>query len=162
YRERGVLRRISTTPVSPAMMLVANRIVFVVTALGVPAGLLAIGKLAFDVDVPQQLPGYALVYLLSLVAMLSLGLLVADVVRTVRPPAAGVPWLSLPFLSFARLRLPRGAVADGLLQLGGYPRLGAGVQALTDCGAGGPLLLLRIGVVFAWIVVTRIGAAQLF
>lgn len=162
YRERGILRRISTTPVSPAMMLVANLIVFVVTALGVTAVLLAIGKLAFDVDLPQQLPGYALVYLLSLVAMLSLGLFIAAVVRTAKAAAAAGQVLFFPILFFAGLWLPRAAMPDTLRQISDYTPLGAGVQALTDTAAGGSPQLLHIGVMLAWIVVTGIAAARLF
>lgn len=162
YRERGILRRMSTTPVSPAMMLVANLIVFVVTALGVTAVLLAIGKLAFDVDLPQQLPGYALVYLLSLVAMLSLGLFIAAVVRTAKAAAAAGQVLFFPILFFAGLWLPRAAMPDTLRQISDYTPLGAGVQALTDTAAGGSPQLLHIGVMLAWIVVTGIAAARLF
>ncbi|MFO7193124.1 MULTISPECIES: ABC transporter permease [Thermocrispum] len=162
YRERGILRRMSTTPVSPAMMLTANLIVFVVTALGVTAVLLALGKLAFDVDLPRQLPGYALVYLLSLVSMLSIGLFIAAVVRTAKAAAAAGQVLFFPILFFAGLWLPRAAMPDTLRQISDYTPLGAGVQALTDTAAGGTPQLLHIVVMLAWIAVTGIAAARLF
>jgi len=162
YRERGILRRMSTTPVSPAMMLTANLIVFVVTALGVTAVLLALGKLAFDVELPRQLPGYALVYLLSLVSMLSIGLFIAAVVRTAKAAAAAGQVLFFPILFFAGLWLPRAAMPDTLRQISDYTPLGAGVQALTDTAAGGTPQLLHIVVMLAWIAVTGIAAARLF
>jgi len=162
YRERGILRRMSTTPVSPAMMLTANLIVFVVTALGVTAVLLALGKLAFDVELPRQLPGYALVYLLSLVSMLSIGLFIAAVVRTAKAAAAAGQVLFFPILFFAGLWMPRAAMPDTLRQISDYTPLGAGVQALTDTAAGGTPQLLHIVVMLAWIAVTGIAAARLF
>lgn len=162
YRERGILRRIATTPVSPSMMLLANLVVFVAISVGVTAVLLTIGRLAFDVRLPEQLGGYVLAYLLCLVAMLSLGLLISAVVRTGKAAGAVGQVLFFPVLFFGGLWLPRAAMPDTLRQISDYTPLGAGVQALTDTAAGGWPQLLHVGVMLAWTVVAAAAAAKLF
>jgi ABC-2 type transport system permease protein len=162
YRERGILRRISTTPVRPSMVLAAQLAVFLVIAISVTIVLLTIGRLAFDVALPQQLGGYLLVYLLTVVAMLSLGLLVAALVRTSKAAGAVGQVLFFPTLFFGGLWLPRAAMPDTLRQISDFTPLGAGVQSLTDTAAGATPQLLHIGVMLAWTLVTATAAAKLF
>lgn len=162
YRERGILRRMATTPVRPSMMLGAQLVVFVITAAAVNVVLLLIGRLAFDVALPEQLGGYVLAYLLSLVAMLSLGLLIAALVRTGKAAAVVGQVLFIPTMFFGGLWLPRAAMPDTLRQISDYTPLGAGVQSLTDTAAGGWPQLLHIAVLLAWTVLAAAAASRLF
>ncbi len=58
YRENGILRRMSTTPVRPAALLTAQMLVLGAGALLSALAALAVGRLAFDVTLPRQPLGY--------------------------------------------------------------------------------------------------------
>src|ERR1700722_6048963 len=77
YRERGILRRLNATPVGAGRLLGAQLTVNLAVAVASTAGVLVVGRLAFGVALPRQAAGFALAFILTAAAMLSLGLLVA-------------------------------------------------------------------------------------
>lgn len=84
YRENGILRRMSTTPVRPSALLTAQMLVFGGAALLSALVTLTVGRLAFDVTLPAQPFGYLLALLLALGASLSLGALLSALSRTTK------------------------------------------------------------------------------
>src|SRR6185369_3112075 len=58
YREKGILRRVSATPVHPAKVLVAQLVMNLGTALLAATIVLGLGRLAFDVPLPRQFFGF--------------------------------------------------------------------------------------------------------
>ena len=73
YREKGVLRRMSTTPIQPVLLLgadVAVLVTVIVTALLVIA---IVARLAFNVHLPTQGFGFVITLALAAVAMLGVG-----------------------------------------------------------------------------------------
>jgi hypothetical protein len=65
YRERGILRRMSTTPVRPASLLTAQIVLHGAAALCSAVLAMAVGRVAFGVALPEQLFGYALALVLA-------------------------------------------------------------------------------------------------
>jgi ABC-2 type transport system permease protein len=154
YRERGILRRFATTPVTPATVLAAQLITYALMALAAIAAILVVSALAFDVPLPRNPAGFALALLLSGAALFGLGLLLSARVRTARLAGGLGSLLFFPLMFFAGLWVPR-AVMPGLLrQLSDYTPLGAGVQALLDSSAGHWPSLLHLVVLAGWAVVT--------
>src|SRR6476661_8258156 len=82
YREKGVLRRLSTTPVKPATLLVAQLVLNMAVAVASLAMLIVIGNLVFGVPLPQDILGFVMAFLLGMSSLFALGLLVAAVAPT--------------------------------------------------------------------------------
>src|SRR4029079_16267776 len=77
YREKGVLRRLSTTPAHPLALLAAQLIIYMVTATIALGLLIVVARLAFDVPLPGPAPGYAVALLLGMTSLFAIGLLLA-------------------------------------------------------------------------------------
>jgi ABC-2 type transport system permease protein len=154
YRERGVLRRFSTTPVHPSRLLIAQLVVYAVTAtLGVVL-LIVVGYLAFDIRIPANPIGYVAAFGLGMAALLTLGLLVAAVA-----PSAGVA-TAIGVLGFFVVALfggvyfPRTLLPELVIRIGEFTP--PGVQGLQDAWQGAMPQLLPLVVLAA---LTFVGGA---
>src|SRR5258705_3754558 len=86
YREKGILRRLRTTPVGPARVLTAQLVIDVAVVVVTMALILAVARIAYGVALPRQLGGFVLAALLAPIALLAVGLFVAAAPPT-RPAA---------------------------------------------------------------------------
>ena len=136
YRERGVLRRLQTTPVSPWRLVAAQLIIQMVMAVLAAALAIGVGAVVFDIPIPQNLGGFILVYMLAAVSMLALGLLIGAVAPTIASGQGIGMAVYFPMLFFAGVYFPREAMSDGLLAVSDMTPTGAGVQALQDTWSG--------------------------
>lgn len=162
YREKGVLRRMATTPVRPSALLAAQLLVCALLSLVALLVVLVLGRVAFDVPLPDNVPGYVLVCLLSLVSMLSLGLLIASLAPTGKGAGAIGSILFFPVLFFAGLWAPRESMSEWLRTISDFTPLGAGVQALSDAASGQWPQVLHLAVMVGWTVLTGGLAARFF
>jgi ABC-2 type transport system permease protein len=154
YREKGVLRRLSTTPVGTVRVLAAQLIVDAAMSAVTMIVLLVVARLAFGVAFPRQPAGFALAVVLSALALLALGLLLASVLPTSRGANAAGAILFFPMMFFAGLWLPLDAMPGALRHLSRATPLGAAVQAMTDAWQGHwhplyPLILAGYAAAFA-------------
>jgi ABC-2 type transport system permease protein len=134
YRETGILRRLSTTPVPPAFVLIAQLVVYLIAAAFAVALLLAVGILGFDVPPPADWPGFVLAWLLGTMATFGLGLVVASFARGSRVATAVGTVLFLLVMFFGGVYVPRQILPDFLQRVGEW--LPPGVQALQDAWTG--------------------------
>lgn len=161
-REKGILRRLATTPVRPATLLGAQLLMCVLLSVVSAVVVLAIGRLAYRVPLPANIGAYLLVYLLSLVSMLGIGLLIAALAPTAGGAGAIGTLLFFPLLFFAGLWAPRENMSELLRRISDFTPLGAGVQALGDATAGHWPQLTHVMVMVGWVVLTGGLAARLF
>jgi ABC-2 type transport system permease protein len=162
YREKGVLRRLRTTPVKPGLMLGAQLLMSTVMSVVTMVVVLTIGRLAFDVRLPRQLPAYLVGYVLAALAMFAIGLLVASLAPTGKSAGAIGTVLFFPIVFFAGLWAPRDTMNDVLRTISDFTPLGAGVQSLQDATAGQWPQLLHLAVMLGWTIMAGGLAARFF
>jgi ABC-2 type transport system permease protein len=162
YRERGILRRLATTPVGPVRVLAAQLGVNIAVALTTTAGIIAVGALGFGIALPRHFAGFLAALALLICAMLAIGLVVAALVPTAR--SAGVIGAALFFLMmfFAGLWVPQALMSHALLQASDYTPLGAGVRAVQDSVFGGGPALSALAVLAGYAVAGAVLAARFF
>ncbi|RKN39121.1 ABC transporter permease [Micromonospora endolithica] len=160
YRERGVLRRLATTPASPAALLAAQLVV-TLGAIVVSAVLLVlVARLAFGVPLPRHALGFTVAFLLGTAALLALGLLVAALARTTKAAQAMAIPLFMLVMFFGGVYLPRFLLPDFLIRIGDYTP--PGVQALLDAWTGTAPQPAHLAIMALVAVVAGTAAAKLF
>jgi ABC-2 type transport system permease protein len=162
YREKGVLRRMRTTPVKPRVLISAQLLMSLIISVITVLVILTIGRLAFDIKLPGQLLAYSISYLLVALAMFAIGLLVAALAPTSKSASAIGSLVFFPLIFFAGLWLPRENMNDLLRTISDVTPLGAGVQSLQDATAGQWPQLPHLGVLLGWTIVAGALAARYF
>lgn len=162
YRERGMLRRLATTPARPSVILSAQLLVNLAATLVAVVLAVAAGALAFAVDLPGNLVGSAAAVVLGTAAMFGLGLLIAAVTPTARV-ASGIGSLTyFPMMFFAGVWLPGPAMPETLRRISELTPLGAAAQAFQNTWDGDWPSLLQVAVMLVWFLVAGALAARLF
>lgn len=161
YREQGVLRRLSVTPVSPAVVLIAQLIVNVVIAVTSTVLVVVVGRLAFDVPLPQHLLGFVAAFLVGITALYGIGMVIAAVSPTARVAQGLATMVYLVVIFFGGVMLPRFLLPDVIVRLGAY--VPPGVQPLLDAWMGAaPPEGLHLFIMAGIAVVASAAAARLF
>ncbi|MFG1948396.1 ABC transporter permease [Nonomuraea sp. NPDC048826] len=162
YREQGVLRRMSTTPMHPARLLGAqlllNLAIVVVSAVVV----IFTGWLVLGSQIPQQVFGFLLVYLLGTAAMLALGLVIASVAPNSKAAPGIGSLVMFPLLFVAGMWIPREIMPDTLRTISDYSVVGPFVNAMRDTWAGDWPQLPHLAVMVAGLVLFSGLAVRLF
>lgn len=168
YRERGILRRMSTTPVHPGAMLAAQLLVALGAAVVAGALVVASSWLLLDVPLPRQPLEFAVAFVVGFGALLAVGMLIAAVAPTLRL-ATGLSTLAYVGAMFTGgVFLPQFLLPDALVRISAY--VPPGVQALLDTWSGvasttagaSPPLMLQVGIMAVLAGVVGGAAATLF
>lgn len=162
YREKGFLRRLRTTPVRPTAMLGAQLAMCTMLSAVTTVAILALARLVFSVDLPGNQLAYLAAFVLSAVALLAIGLLVASLAATGKGAGAAGTVLLFPILFFGGLWLPRESMPEVLRTISDLTPLGASVQSLQDAGAGHWPELLPVAVLLGWTVLASGLATRYF
>jgi ABC-2 type transport system permease protein len=162
YRERGILRRLATTPAAPPTLLAAQLVMNLVTVLVSMVLVYTVAILVFDVPFPQSPALFLLAVLLNCAGAFSIGLLLAAVAPTGKTANAIGTFLFFPLMFFAGLWVPRGLMPDMLEQVGDFTPFAAGQDLMTDALMGQSPDLLSITVLVAYLVICGVAAIKLF
>jgi len=136
-REKGILRRLSTTPAHPRTLVGAHLVVQQVVVTIATGAAILIGMMVFGIPFPES-PGWFLAsYALGATSLLSLGLLIGAVVPTASSGQAIGMLLYFPLLFFAGVYIPLEVMPDGVRTVSSYTPSGAAVQALSASWTGG-------------------------
>ncbi len=147
YRELGVLRRLSTTPVPPSWVLAAQAVVQGCIALTTVVVIFVISTAGFGVPAPKSPAGLAVSVLIATAGLAAIGLLIAAVSKTANSASVIGRLAFFPLMFFAGLWLPRAEMPTVLFDISNYTPLGAAVQAIqasmqTGFPPAAPLLVL--------------------
>ncbi|MFJ1925897.1 ABC transporter permease [Streptomyces sp. NPDC088131] len=162
YRERGILRRMSVTPVRPAALLGAQIVLHGVAALGSAVLVMAVGRIAFGVRLPGQPFGYLLALLLAVACVLALGSLVCAVSRTTKISAAIGSVVFFPMMFTAGVWVPVQAMPGTLRHIVQATPFGAASQALDRAASGAWPSWGCLGVMVLWAVAVAAVAIRTF
>jgi ABC-2 type transport system permease protein len=162
YREKGILRRLATTPVPPIMLLGAQLAASLTFAVVSGALTIAVGRMVFGVALPSQFAAFVLAYLLAALGVFAIGIFIAAVVPTGKAANAVGTLLFFPSMFFAGLWTPREVLPAVLQTIGDFTPLGAGERALHEAMTGHWPNLLSATVLVGYLLVFGLGAARLF
>jgi ABC-2 type transport system permease protein len=147
YRELGLLRRLSTTPVPPWWLLAAQGIVQLCVAVAAIVILLVTSVTVLGVLAPKSPGALMLSVALTAAALFPMGLLIAAVARTATGASVIGRLAFFPMIFFAGLWWPRELMPGVLQGVSDFTPLGAAVEAMQDSMQGqfppaAPLLVL--------------------
>ncbi|GAA3021804.1 ABC transporter permease [Streptosporangium longisporum] len=162
YRERGILRRLSVTPVKPGSLLVVQlllQLVLAVTACGL---LMVVAGTVLKAHLPTGVLSGLLVFGLGTASMFAIGLLIAALAPNGRSANGFGVLLYFPMAYLAGLMQPPGQMPAIVARIGEYTPLGAFRQSLADVWAGNAPSPVLLGVMALYALVVGAAAAVFF
>ena len=162
FREKGVLRRLATTPMRPQALIVSHLGINLGSTLVASLLAVVVGALVFDAVAPRQLGVVLLAFVLAVAAMFALGTLVAA--RAARGTTASAIGMTIyfPSLMLAGLWTPGPVMPDVLREVGRLTPLGAASQAMTEGWFGDGFPAFQLVVMLAWTAVLLPLGVRLF
>ncbi len=136
YRDKGYLKRLSTTPIGAPRLLAAQLTLVVGLAGSVVVLIMLVAHFAFSVPLPSEVVGFILAILLTMAAMAALGLLIASLASSQRVAGAIGGILFFPLMFFAGLWVPQQSMSPVLRTISQYTPLGAAVPSITNADFG--------------------------
>jgi ABC-2 type transport system permease protein len=162
YREQGILRRLSTTPVPPPWVLGAQLVLHVVQAVFALVVLMVVGITAFGVEAPKSIIGLIVILLVSMAALFTIGLLIAAIAPTGQAAGAIGSAVFFPMMFFAGLWVPRNEMPSVLRSISDFTPLGASVQGLQTSLFNGFPSVQPILVLLGYAIVGAVLAVRFF
>jgi ABC-2 type transport system permease protein len=136
YRERGVLRRMSTTPVHPARLLSAQLLIHLAVALVAMVLIIVAGRLVLGSQIPANIFTFVLVILFGTAAMLAMGLVIASIAPNSKS-APGIGSIAMfPLMFVGGMWIPRETMPETLRTVSDYSVVGPFINAMRDTWAG--------------------------
>lgn len=160
YREMGVLKRLRTTPASPALLLFAQLTLIATIAIGCMV-VMVVGPALVGAGWPRNPIGFLIAYLLGAWALLGLGMVIASSFHNAKVAAGLGSFLFFVLQFFAGLWLQRPNMPPWLRHISDVTPSGAAVQSLTDTLGAWPSALHLIVLAVWGIAMSRL-ALRLF
>jgi ABC-2 type transport system permease protein len=170
YRERGILRRLSTTPAHPRSVLLAQMIVAFASVVVSATLMIFLAWAVLDIAPPERPLEFVVAFVVGYATLLGLGMISAAVARTSSAANQIGTFMFVALMFFGGAFLPRVLMPDVLREVGEF--VPPGLQALTaawsaEAGevtatAGGQPFWLQIAIMAGIAVIASATAAKLF
>lgn len=162
YREKGILRRLSASPVHPSKLLAAQLIVQLASAAVVVLLVVGVGTLGLGMAAPANLGGFVISILLGTAALFAVGLLIAAVAPSGRA-ATGIGMAAFfPMLALGGVWVPKEQLPGFMQHIADVLPLGATLNSLRETWAGNSPEVLQLVAMVAFAVVGGVLATRLF
>jgi ABC-2 type transport system permease protein len=162
YRERGILRRMRTTPARPSDLLIAQMVLHAVAALLAASFVVTLGRLVFAISLPRNPLAYAATLALAVLAGLALGAVITSVSRTARMATATGMSIFFPAMFASGSYVPIRVLPETLRQIVELTPFGAAAQALDQATLGSWPAWNHLTVLALWTVALLAAAARWF
>ncbi|MFE0156611.1 ABC transporter permease [Nonomuraea sp. NPDC059007] len=162
YRERGILRRMRTTPARPYHLLIAQMVLNAGAAVLGAVLAVAVGRIVWGIALPQHPGAYLVTLLLSALSGLALGAVITALARTVKAAQAIGLAVFFPAMFAAGIYVPIRALPEAVLRVIELLPYGAAAQALNQAASGSWPLWTHLAVLALWTVVLMAIAARWF
>jgi ABC-2 type transport system permease protein len=106
WREQGILRRLGVTPLTPGALILSQASSFALISLSQTAIILTMGTLVFGVEITGSLIWLAVTVALGLAAFLSIGYMIASLLKTVTSVNAVINATAFPMIFLGRSYFP--------------------------------------------------------
>ncbi len=164
WREQGILRRLGVTPLSPGILIASQAVSFALISLTQTVIILSMGFLIFDVEVTGSYLWLALTVILGILAMLSVGYVIASLLRTVTSVNAVINLVAFPMIFLGGSYFPLDPPAALLPVVNVIPltHLNDALREVVNHGGGPGDLWLMWTVLAAWIAGGFVLSIRLF
>ncbi|GGI05522.1 ABC transporter permease [Egicoccus halophilus] len=162
YRERGVLRRMATTPVHPGALLGAQLLVHLGMLVGSLALTAAVAVFGFGVSVPTSAGGVVGILALGAAALYAMGVAVAALAPKASTATAIGMGLFFPQLLLGGLMVPADQLPEVMARVGEFLPAGATLHGLQAAWTGEGVATLHLVVLVAWALGLGVVAARRF
>lgn len=149
YREKGILRRFQVTPLSPVGVLAAQILVAYIMSLFSALLLIAIGLIAFNLKLTQDLPSLIAAFTIGSISFFSFGFLLGGLFKTTRISYSVNTTLFFPMIFLSGAALPV-ALPDMLRTVSSIIPLTYIVDLMQDAWIG-------IGIFTNWLNIVVLG-----
>jgi ABC-2 type transport system permease protein len=164
YREKGILRRLRTTPVSPLVVLAAQIVVvFAMTALGMLL-LIAAGKLVYHIRFEGNVFSVLAGFVLSSLSFFGIGFILAGTMPTARTAQIVGLALLYPMMFLSGAGFPRELLPEAVKKVSTFLPLTYVVNLLRGLWVGEPWgkHLLDVGVLAGMLILGIIISVKTF
>ncbi|MEV6525867.1 ABC transporter permease [Longispora sp. NPDC051575] len=162
YREKGILRRLATTPVPPSALLRAQLVVNLTMMLLSTALVIGVGVVALGMSAPAGWAWLALVLTLGAAAMLAFGLIISAVAKSSKV-ATGLGFLAYYPLAFlAGVLVPREQLPHAVQVIGDWTPLGAFRLAVQAAWSGDAPSAAGLAIMAGYTIMLGALAARFF
>ncbi|HEU4759449.1 MAG TPA: ABC transporter permease [Dehalococcoidia bacterium] len=153
WREQGILRRLGVTPLRPGTLIGSQAVSFAMVSLVQVTIILLMGALIFNVEVAGSYLLLAVTVLLGVAAMLSIGYVIASLLRTDTSVNAVVNLIAFPmiFLGGSYFPLDTPSALQPLVQALPLTHLNDALREIVNHGNGLSDLWLDWAALAAWI-----------
>jgi ABC-2 type transport system permease protein len=152
YRERGILRRFRASSLPTWSTLGSQFAVGLIMAIVGGVAIVGVGKLAYDIALPDSPGPLAVGFLVGTLASLSLGFLVASIARTARSAQALGLMIFFPMYMLSGSGPPPDVMGDTMRRISEGLPLTYAVRALQDPWFGSGSNLPEIAILLAVLV----------
>ncbi len=106
WRELGILRRLGVTPLAPGSLIASQAVSFALVSVTQVVIILGMGRLVFGVEISGSYLWLALTVLLGVAAMLSIGYVIASLIKSVTSVSAVMNLVAFPMIFLGRSYFP--------------------------------------------------------